>query len=131
MSCLACPPSSLTYHGGGGGAGKKKGPTDQLFDEFDANDLNKVLKNLMDGLSVKVFRTYNASVTLDRLLFELEASSSAESVDEKKADYDKANKEVGPLLCFTLPGWAVVGCLRLAWHIYFFPRGSYCFVLFG
>lgn len=62
---------------------------------FDATDLNKELKNIMDGLSVKVFRTYNASITLDRLLRELEASSTSTTVDEKKADYDKANKEVG------------------------------------
>lgn len=45
----------------------------------------------MDGLSVKVFRTYNASITLDRLLYK---DSASEIVDEKKADYDRANKEV-------------------------------------
>jgi len=78
--------------------GKKKGPGDQLFDAFDATDLNKELKNLMDGLSVKVFRTYNASITLDRLLYELDAERSAITVDEKKAGYDKANKEVA-ILC--------------------------------
>ena len=33
-------------------AGKK--PEDQLFDTMDAQDLNKRLKDLMDGLSVKV-----------------------------------------------------------------------------
>ena len=33
-------------------AGKK--PEDQLFDTMDAGDLNKRLKDLMDGLSVKV-----------------------------------------------------------------------------
>jgi hypothetical protein len=31
-----------------------KGPRDMLFDTFDATDLNKELKGLMDGLSVKV-----------------------------------------------------------------------------
>jgi hypothetical protein len=47
----------------------------------------------------QVFRTYNASVTLDRLLFEEPAAlSDAMSVDEKKAAYDKANKEVA-ILC--------------------------------
>ena len=34
-------------------ADKKAG--DQLFDTMDANDLNKRLKELMDGLSVKVW----------------------------------------------------------------------------
>jgi DNA topoisomerase-1 len=66
-----------------------------LFDTFDATDLNKELKQLMDGLSVKVFRTYNASITLDRLLAEMESTSNAITVEEKKADYDRANKEVG------------------------------------
>ncbi|GFR41105.1 hypothetical protein Agub_g1750 [Astrephomene gubernaculifera] len=81
--------------------GKKKQGSDQLFETFDAQDLNKELKNIMDGLSVKVFRTYNASITLDRLLAELEASKkgkAAQTVDEKKADYDIANKEVA-ILC--------------------------------
>jgi DNA topoisomerase-1 len=54
-------------------------------------DLNDMMKDYMDGLSVKVFRTYNASITLNRLLFE--DSNSTELV-EKKADYDRANKEV-------------------------------------
>jgi MinD superfamily P-loop ATPase len=54
-------------------------------------DLNVMMKDYMDGLSVKVFRTFNASITLDRLLFE--ESTSTELV-EKKADYDRANKEV-------------------------------------
>ena len=68
-----------------------KKPEDQLFDTMDATDLNKTLKDLMDGLSVKVFRTYNASITLDRLVWE---PSDSEVVDAKKADYDRANKEV-------------------------------------
>lgn len=68
-----------------------KKPEDQLFETMDATDLNKTLKDLMDGLSVKVFRTYNASITLDRLLWE---PSDSEVVDAKKADYDRANKEV-------------------------------------
>lgn len=58
---------------------------------MDATDLNKTLKDLMEGLSVKVFRTYNASITLDRLLWE---PSDSEVIDAKKADYDRANKEV-------------------------------------
>lgn len=76
-------------------AGRPKAGGDQLFDEFDAQDLNTRLKDLMDGLSVKVFRTYNASVTLDTLLGE---ASGEETVDAKKAEYDRANKEVA-ILC--------------------------------
>lgn len=35
-----------------------------LFDRIDASDLNIYLKNFMDDLTAKVFRTYNASNTL-------------------------------------------------------------------
>jgi DNA topoisomerase-1 len=63
-------------------------------ESFDANDLNKVMKNFMEGLSVKVFRTYNASITLERLLKEQEDRMKEMTVDEKKAEYDHANKEV-------------------------------------
>eukprot|EP00955_Chlamydomonas_euryale_P086184 364197-Chlamydomonas_euryale.AAC.28 len=35
--------------------GKKKEPGDLLFDGFDATALNKELKSIMDGLSVKVW----------------------------------------------------------------------------
>lgn len=77
--------------------GKKKNSGDQLFDTFDATDLNKELKNIMEGLSVKVFRTYNASIVLDRLLHEMHITSKALTVEAKKADYDRANKEVRSL----------------------------------
>ena len=68
-----------------------KKPEDQLFDVMDATNLNNMMKDYMDGLSVKVFRTYNASVTLDRLLWE---PSQSVTLEEQKAEYDRANKEV-------------------------------------
>ncbi|KVH96852.1 DNA breaking-rejoining enzyme, catalytic core [Cynara cardunculus var. scolymus] len=43
--------------------GKKDG--DDLFDKLDTSTLNAHLKELMPGLTAKVFRTYNASFTLD------------------------------------------------------------------
>jgi hypothetical protein len=54
-------------------------------------DLNVMMKDYMEGLSVKVFRTYNASVTLNRLLYE---DTDSQEVVSHKADYDRANKEV-------------------------------------
>lgn len=45
----------------------------------------------MPGLSVKVFRTYNASIVLDDLLYK---ESMSDTVEGKKVDYDRANKEV-------------------------------------
>ena len=38
---------------------------DQLFDRLDTGALNTYLKKLMPGLTAKVFRTYNASTTLE------------------------------------------------------------------
>ena len=41
-----------------------KKPEDDLFDKIDAQSLNDYLKLQMEGLTAKVFRTYNASSTL-------------------------------------------------------------------
>lgn len=46
--------------------GKKGG--DDLFDKLDTSKLNSHLKELMPGLTAKVFRTYNASITLDDMV---------------------------------------------------------------
>lgn len=45
-----------------------KSPQDDLFDKIDAQALNDYLKSLMEGLTAKVFRTYNASTTLQQEL---------------------------------------------------------------
>ena len=47
-------------------AGKRG--SDDLFDMLDTNKLNAHLKELMPGLTAKVFRTYNASITLDEMV---------------------------------------------------------------
>lgn len=36
-----------------------------MFDKVEPTALNDYFKNFMEGLSAKVFRTYNASITLD------------------------------------------------------------------
>lgn len=90
-------------------AGKENSDDPQLFDALDAMGLNKVLRDLMVGLSAKVFRTYNASITLDGLLREdLDQSLDA---TQKKAEYDTANKQVHGVklpssVVFTF-GWSV------------------------
>ena len=53
-----------------------------------------------DLAQAQVFRTYNASITLDALLHK---DSNAATVDERKAEYDRANKEVGALACSGSP----------------------------
>jgi len=47
---------------------KNKKPQDDLFDRLTTTNLNSYLKSLMPGLTAKVFRTYNASSTLQQEL---------------------------------------------------------------
>ena len=44
---------------------KKKKKDVEIFDKLSVGELNDHLKSLMPGLSAKVFRTYNASNTLE------------------------------------------------------------------
>ncbi|KAJ8754999.1 hypothetical protein K2173_015511 [Erythroxylum novogranatense] len=73
--------------------GKKQ--TDDLFDKLDTTKLNAHLKELMPGLTAKVFRTYNASITLDGQLYE---ETEEGDVAEKVVVYQQANKQVA-IIC--------------------------------
>jgi len=68
-----------------------------LFDSINASKLNDHLKNLMDGLSAKVFRTYNASITLQEQLEMIKAKPD-DSIDARVKAYNDANRTVA-LLC--------------------------------
>lgn len=46
----------------------RKSDGEDLFDMLDTSKLNAHLKELMPGLTAKVFRTYNASITLDDIV---------------------------------------------------------------
>ena len=72
-----------------------KGPDVDIFDEINPQKVNAHLQTLMAGLTIKVFRTYNASITLDRLL---QDTNDKNTTLQKKATYDAANKEVA-ILC--------------------------------
>ncbi|XP_024370141.1 DNA topoisomerase 1 beta [Physcomitrium patens] len=72
--------------------GKKEG--DDLFERLDTTKLNLHLKGIMPSLTAKVFRTYNASITLDNLL----QDTTGETTIEIIADYQRANKQVA-ILC--------------------------------
>ncbi len=74
---------------------KGKKPDDQVFDEVNPTVVNAYLKEFMPGLSAKVFRTYNASITLER---ELSGMDENLSLEEKVVFYNRANKQVA-LLC--------------------------------
>jgi DNA topoisomerase I len=57
-------------------SGKK--PSEELFDKLDTSTLNSHLKELMPNLTAKVFRTFNASFTLDDMVkksFEISAQT--------------------------------------------------------
>jgi DNA topoisomerase-1 len=73
----------------------RKNPDGLVFNNIDAVHLNRYLNSIMDGLSAKVFRTYNASVTLDRLLSTSQCANM--SIPEKLAIYERANKHVAVL----------------------------------
>uniref|UniRef100_A0A2P2LZ50 DNA topoisomerase I n=1 Tax=Rhizophora mucronata TaxID=61149 RepID=A0A2P2LZ50_RHIMU len=74
---------------------KGKKQTDNLFDELDTTKLNAHLKGLMPGLTAKVFRTYNASITLDEKLYE---ETEDGDLAEKVVVYQQANKQVA-IIC--------------------------------
>lgn len=75
---------------------RKKSPETDVFDCLSTTQLNDHLKSFMDGLSAKVFRTYNASVTLDRWFMEKPVDNKA-SLADKLAYFNKANTEVAVL----------------------------------
>ncbi|XP_018123798.1 DNA topoisomerase I, mitochondrial isoform X2 [Xenopus laevis] len=75
---------------------ENKNPDDDLFDRLNTTILNKHLQDLMDGLTAKVFRTYNASITLQNQLKEL--TNGEDNVAAKILSYNRANRAVA-LLC--------------------------------
>ncbi|KAK3570375.1 hypothetical protein QTP86_019249 [Hemibagrus guttatus] len=68
---------------------------DELFDRLSTALLNKHLTSLMPGLTAKVFRTYNASMTLQQQLKEL--SNPSDNQAEKLLSYNRANRAVAVL----------------------------------
>ncbi|XP_072458950.1 DNA topoisomerase I, mitochondrial isoform X3 [Notamacropus eugenii] len=75
---------------------ENKDPGDDLFDRLNTSTLNKHLQDLMDGLTAKVFRTYNASITLQE---QLKALTNAEdNIAAKILSYNRANRAVA-ILC--------------------------------
>ncbi|KAI0136703.1 hypothetical protein BJ170DRAFT_677572 [Xylariales sp. AK1849] len=74
-----------------------KAEGDDVFDRLNTSQLNKHLSSYMPGLTAKVFRTYNASWTMSKLLEEIKLPKNATLAD-KLAAYNKANREVA-ILC--------------------------------
>ena len=76
---------------------KGKSPDDDLFELINASKLNDYLRQLMDGLSAKVFRTYNASFVLQQQLNKKEFKLS-DDMNTKISYYNEANKQVA-IMC--------------------------------
>ncbi|KAJ8900954.1 hypothetical protein NDN08_000251 [Rhodosorus marinus] len=74
---------------------RKKKSSDDIFNRLTTSSLNEYLRSLMEGLTAKVFRTYNASLTLDRLLRQ---EGQQQNVNEQLVFYNQQNKEVA-ILC--------------------------------
>ncbi|XRM39868.1 DNA topoisomerase 1, variant 2 [Aspergillus tubingensis] len=74
-------------------APKKEG--DEIFDRLTTSALNKHLSAYMQGLTAKVFRTYNASHTMSTLLKDMKATGN---IAEKVKAYNDANRRVA-ILC--------------------------------
>lgn len=72
-----------------------KAPADDLFDRLNTTTLNKYLNECMEGLTAKVFRTYNASKTLQD---ELDKRTDLKmTIEEKLLAYNRANRAVAVL----------------------------------
>eukprot|EP01012_Entosiphon_sulcatum_P058103 TRINITY_DN82059_c0_g1_i1.p1 TRINITY_DN82059_c0_g1~~TRINITY_DN82059_c0_g1_i1.p1 ORF type:complete len:730 (+),score=197.57 TRINITY_DN82059_c0_g1_i1:70-2259(+) len=75
---------------------KNKTSQSPLFDSLQPSKLNAYLKELMPGLTAKVFRTYNASKCMDTILYE-DPSIKELSLHEKLAYFTQANTKVAVL----------------------------------
>ena len=75
---------------------ESKSPKEDVFNLLTTNSLNAKLTSFMPGLTAKVFRTYNASVTLEKQLKTTYPAGT--SVEEMVTQYNDANREVA-ILC--------------------------------
>ena len=75
---------------------ENKNAEDELFDRLNTTILNAYLNECMEGLSAKVFRTYNASRTLQEQLDQM--TNAKDGVNDKILSYNRANRAVA-ILC--------------------------------
>ena len=72
-------------------------PTDDIFDQVNAGKLNDYLKQGMSDLSAKVFRTFNASVTLSQELYKGQIDAEKDPLEVKLKFYEDCNRKVAVL----------------------------------
>merc|ERR1712050_257021 len=74
-------------------------PEEQVFHKIHPEDLNEYFKEFMEDLTAKVFRTFNASFTLQQELSKFDVSKKHEYTQEALVKfYNNANREVA-ILC--------------------------------
>ena len=72
-----------------------KTSSDDIFDRISTDKINEHLKSYMTGLSAKVFRTYNASWTMQE---QLKGMNATGTIQEKIKSYNEANRRVA-IIC--------------------------------
>ncbi|XP_023217198.1 DNA topoisomerase 1-like [Centruroides sculpturatus] len=72
-----------------------KRPGDKLFDQLNATLLNGLLNQMMEGLTAKVFRTYNASKCFQNELNILTTGNT--NLEQKMLAYNRAARKVAAL----------------------------------
>ena len=82
---------------------KNKSRKDEVFDLINSSSLNEYLSSFMDGLTAKVWRTYNASLVFQKELDKIKEDKIANIDANEKLNYliamfNQANTEVA-LLC--------------------------------
>lgn len=72
---------------------KNKDKMENVFDQINMSSLNQYLKSIMPELSAKVFRTFNASITLERELSKISAKSAIKNERKPKTELDAPSKK--------------------------------------
>ena len=75
--------------------------------------MNKYLSELMDGLTAKVFRTFNASMTLQDQLNKL--TEAEDNVNAKVLTYNRANRAVAILCNHQVMSTLITFYCAIAW----------------
>jgi len=80
---------------------KNKQRGDLIFDNITTNDVNKYLQSLMDGLTAKLFRTYNSSNLmqneLDMIVDKYKNYKKDDKMDLLLLEFNKANSKIAVL----------------------------------
>lgn len=80
---------------------KNKDKNDDIFDKVTSNDINKYLQKFMEGLTAKVFRTYNASKLfqdeLNKISKKYEKYDNDDKINILLDEFNKANAKVATL----------------------------------